>query len=146
VDDRQAGRRVALSGWHGFLSKELRLIHAGASVRTGKFWRMTNEIPFLIAIVMVLSVTTQWTFGQAALDLTPPRGFAGPEPFLAAPGGPSLQRRRSDLSLRSPSFSLPAARPDIRQPARSRCFRERPAAHVQEASHDRRPRHRSHCP
>jgi putative membrane protein len=54
---------VALSGWHGFLSKELRLIHADASVRTGKFWRMTNEIPFLIAIVMVLSVTTQWTLG-----------------------------------------------------------------------------------
>ncbi|MDI1328041.1 MAG: CopD family protein [Brevundimonas sp.] len=56
---------VALSGWHGFLAKELRRIRAGTSVRTGKFWRMTNEIPFLIAIVMVLSVTTQWTFGQA---------------------------------------------------------------------------------
>jgi putative membrane protein len=54
---------VALSGWHGFLAKELRLIHAGTSVRTSRFWRMTNEIPFLIAIVMVLSVTTEWTFG-----------------------------------------------------------------------------------
>ncbi|RZJ05651.1 MAG: CopD family protein [Brevundimonas sp.] len=55
---------VGLSWWHGFLARELRLIHADASVRTGKFWRMTNEIPFLIAIVMVLSVTTQWTFGR----------------------------------------------------------------------------------
>ncbi len=54
---------VALSGWHGFLSKELRLIQAGTSTRTGRFWRMTNEIPFVIAIVAVLSVTTQWTFG-----------------------------------------------------------------------------------
>ncbi|HST91174.1 MAG TPA: CopD family protein [Brevundimonas sp.] len=51
---------VALSGWHGFLSGELRRIAAGTSTRTGRFWRMTNEIPFVIAIVAVLSVTTQW--------------------------------------------------------------------------------------
>ena len=54
---------IALSGWHGFLAGELKRIHAGTSTRTGRFWRMTNEIPFVIAIVMVLSVTTQWTFG-----------------------------------------------------------------------------------
>jgi len=59
---KQAGV-VALSGWHGFLAVERKRIHAGTSVRTGRFWRMTNEIPFVIAIVMVLSVTTQWTFG-----------------------------------------------------------------------------------
>lgn len=53
----------ALSAWHGFLSRELKRIHAGTSVRSGRFWRMTNEIPFVIAVVMVLSVTTQWTFG-----------------------------------------------------------------------------------
>lgn len=52
---------VALSGWHGFLSGEFRRIQAGTSVRSGRFWRMTNEIPFLIAIVAVLSVTTEWT-------------------------------------------------------------------------------------
>ncbi|MDQ3126217.1 MAG: CopD family protein [Pseudomonadota bacterium] len=52
---------VALSAWHGFLSGELKRIHAGASSRTGRFWRMTNEIPFIIAIVIVLSVTTEWT-------------------------------------------------------------------------------------
>ena len=51
---------IALSVWHGFLSKERRLIQADASTRAGRFWRMTNEIPFLIAIVMVLSVTTEW--------------------------------------------------------------------------------------
>lgn len=54
---------VALSGWHGFLAGELKRIAAGTSIRTGRFWRMTNEIPFVIAIVAVLSVTTQWTFG-----------------------------------------------------------------------------------
>ena len=54
---------VALSGWHGFLAGELKRIQAGTSTRSARFWRMTNEIPFLIAIVAVLSVTTEWTFG-----------------------------------------------------------------------------------
>jgi len=54
---------VLLFGWHGYLSAERRRIAAGASVRTAKFWRMTNEIPFVLAIIMVLSVTTEWTFG-----------------------------------------------------------------------------------
>lgn len=54
---------VALSGWHGFLAGEFRRIQAGTSTRSSRFWRMTNEIPFLLAIVMVLSVTTEWTFG-----------------------------------------------------------------------------------
>ena len=54
---------VALSGWHGFLAGELKRIAAGTSVRSGKFWRMTNEVPFLIAIVAVLAVTTEGVFG-----------------------------------------------------------------------------------
>jgi putative membrane protein len=53
---------LALSAWHGFLAGERKRVLAGTSVRTGRFWRMTNEIPFLIAIVMVLSVTIEWTF------------------------------------------------------------------------------------
>lgn len=52
---------VAISGWHGFLAGEFRRIQAGTSVRSGRFWRMTNEIPFLLAIIAVLSVTTEWT-------------------------------------------------------------------------------------
>jgi putative membrane protein len=54
---------VALGAWHGVLARERRKIAAGTSTRSGRFWRMTNEIPFLIAIVMVLSVTTEWAFG-----------------------------------------------------------------------------------
>lgn len=54
---------VLLSGWHGFLAGQRRKIAAGTSKYSGKFWRMTNEIPFLLAIVMVLSVTTEWRFG-----------------------------------------------------------------------------------
>ena len=54
---------LVLSGWHGFLAGELKRIQAGTSTRSGRFWRMTNEIPFLIAIVAVLSVTVEWTLG-----------------------------------------------------------------------------------
>jgi putative membrane protein len=53
---------VLLYGWHGYLSAERKRIAAGTSVRTSKFWRMTNEIPFVLAIIMVLSVTTEWSF------------------------------------------------------------------------------------
>jgi hypothetical protein len=47
---------VALLGWHGFLAVERRRVEASISTRSGKFWRMTNEIPFVIAIVMVIIV------------------------------------------------------------------------------------------
>ena len=53
---------VLLFGWHGFLSAERKRIAAGTSTKSGKFWRMTNEIPCVLAIIMVLSVTTEWTF------------------------------------------------------------------------------------
>jgi len=51
-----------LSGWHGFLAAQRKKIAAGTSKYSGKFWRMTNEVPFVLAIIMVLSVTTEWTF------------------------------------------------------------------------------------
>jgi putative membrane protein len=54
---------LLLSGWHGFLAAQRKKIAAGTSKHSGRFWRMTNEIPFLLAIVMVLSVTTEWRFG-----------------------------------------------------------------------------------
>lgn len=53
---------AALTSWHGFLAGERRKIASGSSSRSGRFWRMTNEIPFLIAVVMVISVTTEWRF------------------------------------------------------------------------------------
>ncbi|MBD3838382.1 CopD family protein, partial [Brevundimonas sp.] len=54
---------LLLSGWHGFLAAQRKKIAAGTSKYSGKFWRMTNEVPFVLAIIMVLSVTTEWTFG-----------------------------------------------------------------------------------
>lgn len=46
--------------WHHFLITERKKIAAGASRRSERFWRRTNELPFLAAIVIVLSVTTKW--------------------------------------------------------------------------------------
>ena len=51
-----------LAGWHGFLAGERKKIAAGTSTRSARFWRMSNEVPFILSIVMVLSVTLEWSF------------------------------------------------------------------------------------
>ena len=51
---------VFLLGWHGYISRARRAFAAGQRPHTERFWRMTNELPFLAAIVIVLSVTTKW--------------------------------------------------------------------------------------
>ena len=51
---------VFLIGWHVFLMRSRRAFAAGERKHTEKFWRMTNELPFIAAIVIVLSVTTKW--------------------------------------------------------------------------------------
>ena len=51
---------VVLFGWHGFLSASRKKFELGANGRSERFWRMTNEIPFLAAIIIVLSVTTKF--------------------------------------------------------------------------------------
>ena len=49
-----------LSAWHGFLSGARRAFAEDRNQRTERFWRMTNELPFLAAIVIVLAVTTKF--------------------------------------------------------------------------------------
>jgi putative membrane protein len=51
---------IFLFAWHGFMSKSRKRFAAGTNTRSEKFWRMTNELPFLAAIVIVLSVTTKF--------------------------------------------------------------------------------------
>lgn len=46
--------------WHGFLSAARRKFEAGTNTRSEKFWRVTNELPFVAAIIMVLAVTTEF--------------------------------------------------------------------------------------
>ena len=51
---------VFLLWWHHFLGVARKAFAAHANKRSEKFWRMTNELPFLAAIVMVLAVTTEF--------------------------------------------------------------------------------------
>lgn len=51
---------VGLYGWHGFLSAARKKFERGENTRSEKFWRATNEIPFLLAIIIVISVTTKF--------------------------------------------------------------------------------------
>jgi putative membrane protein len=56
------GGILVLSSWHGFLAGSRRAFAENRNNRSERFWRMTNELPFLAAIVIVLAVTTK--FGQ----------------------------------------------------------------------------------
>ena len=49
-----------LVSWHGFLSGARRRFEKGENRRSEKFWRVTNELPFLAAVVMVISITTKF--------------------------------------------------------------------------------------
>jgi putative membrane protein len=51
---------IFLLGWHVFVARARRAFAAGQRPHTERFWRMTNELPFVAAIVIVLSVTTKW--------------------------------------------------------------------------------------
>ena len=51
---------VALTWWHHYLAQARKAFAAGRNTRSERFWRMTNELPFLAAIVMVLAVTLEF--------------------------------------------------------------------------------------
>jgi putative membrane protein len=47
---------LALSGYHGFLSKCLKDFELDQNIRTSKFFRFINEIPTIILIIVVFLV------------------------------------------------------------------------------------------
>ncbi len=47
---------IALSGVHGFLSKTVREFAADRNVRPARFYRMLNEVPTVLMIVIVILV------------------------------------------------------------------------------------------
>jgi putative membrane protein len=53
---------VFMTWWHHFLGVARKRFVAGANTRSEKFWRAVNELPFLAAIVMVLAVSTVFSF------------------------------------------------------------------------------------
>ena len=50
---------VGLSGYQGYLSAEGKRIAKGERRRSERFWRLTSEIPFLVAIAAVLLATLE---------------------------------------------------------------------------------------
>ncbi|MBI1252056.1 MAG: hypothetical protein GC189_11340 [Alphaproteobacteria bacterium] len=50
---------LGLTGWHGYVVAEGKRMAKGERRRSARFWRMTNEIPFLIAIAAVLLATLE---------------------------------------------------------------------------------------
>lgn len=50
---------IALSGMHGFYGRLLRDFANDRNARPAKFFRAINEIPFVIAIVIVISVVVK---------------------------------------------------------------------------------------
>ncbi len=51
---------VFMVSWHHFLGRSRKAFARGENKHSEKFWRATNELPFLAAIVMVLAVTMEW--------------------------------------------------------------------------------------
>jgi putative membrane protein len=49
-----------LTWWHHYLGRARKGLAAGGRDRSERFWRMTNELPFLAAIVMVIAITTKF--------------------------------------------------------------------------------------
>lgn len=49
-----------LTSWHHVLGLARKRFANGANQRSEKFWRATNELPFLAAIIMVLAVTLEF--------------------------------------------------------------------------------------
>ena len=50
---------VILIGWHHYLGRARKAFAAGKNRRSEKFWRIGNDLPFLVAIIMVLAITTK---------------------------------------------------------------------------------------
>jgi protoporphyrinogen IX oxidase len=54
---------LVLSGIHGVFSRVRKQFAAGARPKSSRYWRLMNEVPFVIAIIVVLMATVQPMFG-----------------------------------------------------------------------------------
>jgi protoporphyrinogen IX oxidase len=50
---------LGLSGYHGFLSVEGRKLASGQRRHSERYWRLMSEVPFLVAIAVVLLATLE---------------------------------------------------------------------------------------
>lgn len=51
---------VAITGWHHVLAARFKKLQRNEPIGSEKFWRMANEIPFILAIIMVMAVTLEF--------------------------------------------------------------------------------------
>jgi protoporphyrinogen IX oxidase len=51
---------IGISFYHLYLGRSLKKLARYEAVGSEKYWRKINEIPFVLAIIMVLSVTTEF--------------------------------------------------------------------------------------
>jgi putative membrane protein len=51
---------LGLVSWHGYLARARRAFAENRNIRSERFWRMTNELPFLAAVVIVIAATTKF--------------------------------------------------------------------------------------
>jgi len=47
---------IVMSGFHGFLSKQRKLLAVGKRPYTGRQYRMLNEVPTVLMIIIVIMV------------------------------------------------------------------------------------------
>jgi putative membrane protein len=51
---------VLMTGYHHFLAVRFKKQQRGQDIGTERFWRMINEVPFILAIIIVLSATLKY--------------------------------------------------------------------------------------
>jgi protoporphyrinogen IX oxidase len=51
---------IFVTVWHQYLASARKAFARGENTKSNKFWRATNELPFLAAIVMVIAVTVEF--------------------------------------------------------------------------------------
>jgi putative membrane protein len=51
-----------LTWWHHYLGRARARIAKGERTHGERFWRATNELPFLAAIVMIIAIVTKFSF------------------------------------------------------------------------------------
>ncbi|MBW3558351.1 MAG: CopD family protein [Proteobacteria bacterium] len=51
---------VLVTGWHGYLAAARKRLATGRNTRSERFWRISNELPFVAAVVMIVAVTTEF--------------------------------------------------------------------------------------
>ena len=51
---------LAMSGYHGWLSGQRKAFAAGGPIKTGRQYRMMNEVPTVLMVLIVLSVVVKF--------------------------------------------------------------------------------------